>query len=215
LKSSNGSDTFPDIMNRGSSETGPVVYTVGHSNHDIEVFTGLVKDNGIESLVDVRSSPYSKYSAHFNKDKLEAYLGRQGIKYEYMGDRLGGMPSDESFYDGSGHVLYSRIAESEEFKEGVARLLEKIAQSRVALMCGEENPDECHRRLLIGRVLFERGVKVAHIRGDGRVQTEDELRREEENQNRQLSLFGDEGEDEWKSTRSVSQKKAQKNSSES
>ena len=178
-------------MSRGSSEIEPVVFTVGHSNHDIDVFTGLVKDNGIEFLVDVRSSPYSKYSAHFNKDELEPYLGRQGIGYEFMGDRLGGMPSDENFYDGAGHVLYSRIAGSEEFKDGVAWLLEKIAQSRVALMCGEEDPDECHRRLLIGRVLFERGVRVAHNRGDGRVQTDDELLRQEEHHNRQLSRFAD------------------------
>jgi len=53
-----------------------------------------------------------------------------------------------------------------------------IRDYRVVVMCSEENPAHCHRRLLVGSVLSEKAVQVQHIRGDGRLQTEDEVARE-------------------------------------
>jgi uncharacterized protein (DUF488 family) len=97
----------------------------------------------------------------------------------FLGKELGGRPESSEFYDAEGFVLYSRIAESPLFLEGIERLITGITTYRVALMCGEENPANCHRRLLVGRVLAKRGVSVRHIRGDGTVQDEDELAQEE------------------------------------
>lgn len=109
-----------------------------------------------------------------------------------MGRELGGRPQDSEFYDAEGFVLYSQIAESPLFLEGIDRLMKGIKTYRVAVMCGEENPANCHRRLLVGRVLAKRGVSVRHIRGDGTIQDEDELAREEyqsKGEQAQLSLF--------------------------
>ena len=108
-----------------------------------------------------------------------------------------------------------KVARRPEFLQGIRRLESELGVRRVAIMCSEENPAECHRRLLIGRVLAERGIGVDHIRGDGRVQSEDELAAEERRGDGQLSLFPEpEGDAEWKSTRSVSPRRQPRSSSE-
>lgn len=186
----------------------PEVFTVGHSNHDEAVFLDLLRGHGIKLLVDVRSSPYSKYTPHFSRDNLEISLEREGLRYLFLGDELGGRPQSLTYYDEAGYVLYGRLAKSKSFQAGIARLLDEARVERAVLMCGEEDPVGCHRRLLVGRVLVERGVSLVHIRGDGALQSEDELCRAEAETKRersmgQLSLFEFEEEPEWKSIRSV------------
>lgn len=185
------------------------VFTVGHSNVSQEAFVTLLKSHSIDVLVDVRSAPYSKYVPHFNGDALKQAVVRSGIKYLYLGGELGGRPRAREYYDEKGHVRYDLIAASPEFHEGIERLLRGIQEHRVALMCNEEDPHDCHRRLLVGRVLTERGVTVLHIRGDGRVQTEAELVEADRKgmlaEIQQEFSFAEREKPEWKSTRSVSQ----------
>ncbi|MBI4492218.1 MAG: DUF488 domain-containing protein [Chloroflexi bacterium] len=190
------------------SETHPRLASIGHSNQPLEQFLELLKAHRIEVLVDVRSQPYSKYAAQFNAEALKAAVLGAGMKYLYLGKELGGRPSGEAFYDAEGYVLYGQVAESALFLEGMRRLEQGARQYRVALMCSEEDPAGCHRRLLIGRVLAKRGMALDHIRGDGRVQTEAELVREEEEERRphsgQLTFLEDAPEAKaWKSIRSV------------
>lgn len=193
------------------------VFTVGHSNHPIGEFISLLKAHGIEVLADVRSQPYSKYVPQFNSNELKAALVSEGIKYVFMGKELGGHPTEPSYYDADGYVLYSRLAESPRFLEGISRLEKGIREYRVAIMCSEEDPSECHRRLLVGRVVVKRGFALSHIRGNGSVQTEDELLEEEMRRGLhyvQAGLFQAEEEVEWKSTRSVSRREQQQDSLE-
>ena len=201
----------------GPAAGSPVIYTVGHSNVSQEAFVALLKANCIDVLVDVRSSPYSKYVPHFNGDALKQAVTAVGIKYLYLGRELGGRPREQQFYDANGHVRYDRIAESPEFQEGIERLLRGIREHRVAVMCNEEDPHDCHRRLLVGRVLTERGVTVLHIRGDGRIQPEAELteagRKDAPADVQQEFAFAAREKPEWKSTRSVSQARQPKRSS--
>jgi len=124
---------------------------------------------------------------------------------------LAARPRGDAYYDSAGHVLYDKVVESPGFQEGVDRLEGGLRQYVVAALCAEEDPAGCHRRLLVGRVLGERGIAVDHIRGDGRVQTEAELAAAEPHSN-QLSLF-DEIEASWKSVPSVSPRKRQSSSS--
>ncbi len=184
-----------------------VVYTVGHSNVSAEAFVTLLKSHGIEVLVDVRSAPYSKYVPHFNRDVLKQAIVDAGLKYLYLGRELGGRPPGLHFYGSDGHVRYDLIAASPEFCQGIERLRRGIREHRVALMCNEEDPRECHRRLLVGRVLAEGGVTVLHIRGDGRVQSEAELAEAEGSNSasdvQQEFEFALREKPEWKSTRSV------------
>jgi uncharacterized protein (DUF488 family) len=201
----------------GTANGSLVIYTVGHSNVSQEAFIALLEQHGIEVLVDVRSAPYSKYVPHFNGDALKQAVVRAGVKYLYLGGELGGRPREREFYDTKGHVRYDLIAESPEFREGIERLLRGIQEHRVAIMCNEEDPHECHRRLLVGRVLTARGVAVRHIRGDGCVQAEADLaeaeRKEAPADVQQEFGFVTKEKPEWKSTRSVSQARPPKFSS--
>ena len=190
------------------------VYTVGHSNHDVDQVIGLLKLHQIQIVADVRSSPYSQWASQFNREPFERALAAHSIRYLFLGDRVGGRPKDGAFYDADGHVLYDRVAQSARFQGGISDLLESIRSRRVALFCSEEDPTQCHRRLLVGRVLTERGVDVRHIRGDGRIQSEQEIAEEEEFQQTggQMSLFEEEPAP-WRSTQSVSPRKAPPSSS--
>jgi uncharacterized protein (DUF488 family) len=191
------------------------IWTVGHSNHPPEFFCDLLARRRIEVVVDVRSSPYSRYASQFNREAIGPSLEGRAIQYVFLGDLLGGRAEDPRFYDDDGRVFYSRMAESPGFRRGIEQLLTRITQFRVAILCGEEDPTACHRRLLVGRVLQERGVSVMHIRADGRVQSEAELAAEEtfRKTKGQLSLFETEEPGEWKSTQSVSPKRAPPSSS--
>lgn len=190
------------------------VFSVGHSNHSIERFVSLLQRHGIDVVADVRSSPQSRYAPHFGREALVAALRREGIGYVFLGAELGGRPAADEFYDEEGHVLYGAVAETEQFGDGVRRLETGAVTHRVAMMCSEEDPTDCHRRLLVARVLCERGDDVLHIRGDGRIESEDELRALAESRDPQESLFG-EVEKPWRSTRSVSRRRAPVSSSSS
>jgi len=191
------------------------IWTVGHSNHPLEKFLDLLVQQRIAVLVDVRSSPYCRYATHFNKEAIAASLPARAIKYLFLGDLLGGRAEGEQFHDEQGRVLYDRVAQSAGFRQGIERLLRGLERHRVVLMCGEEDPTDCHRRVLVGRVLREGGVRVLHIRGDGRLQSEEEVARDAEfhKTKGQLSLFDLEETDQWKSTQSVLPRKAPRNSS--
>jgi uncharacterized protein (DUF488 family) len=191
------------------------IQTIGHSNHSAEHFLYLLKSHQIDVVVDTRSQPYSNYATHFDQSALKQSLTANGYQYLYLGRELGGRPEGDQYYDAKGRVLYHRVAESELFLQGLARLETGMQKFRIALLCAEENPAHCHRRLLITRVLIERGFHVDHIRGDGRLQSESDLARELDDSADQIPLFAETKDDTWKSIPSVSRKKPQPNSSRS
>jgi uncharacterized protein (DUF488 family) len=184
-------------------------FTVGHSNHEIEVWISLLRQHGIEVVVDVRSSPYSKYVPQFDRELMQRSLENAGIRYLYFGAELGGRPSNPDYYDAAGHVLYSRLRADDSFQAAIARLETGMERFRVALVCGEENPANCHRRLLIGRVLTGRGHTMLHVRGDGRLEPDEEVATEAHKPliDAQPALFAELDEDQWRSTASVLPKK--------
>jgi uncharacterized protein (DUF488 family) len=190
-----------------------MLFTIGHSNHPLEHFLALLRESGVEVLADVRSSPFSKYSPHFNRENLREAVAAAGMTYLFLGEELGGRPVGDEFYDSAGHVLYNVVATAPFFRRGIDRLTTGIRRYRVALMCSEEDPAICHRQLLVGRVLTEQGVVVRHVRGDGRVQDDAEVRAGDEDS--QPSLFPDAEDESWKSIRSVLRKSPQRNSSAS
>jgi len=190
------------------------MYTIGHSSHAAEHFAGLLAEHRIEVLVDTRSAPYSKYSPQFDREPLRELVTAAGVKYLYLGDVVGGRPKNESHYDERGRALYGRMGKDEEFLAGIARLERGADEFRVALLCSEEDPAHCHRRLLIGRVLVERGAELLHIRGDGGLHDEAQVVKDSGKRlaEAQPALFADLDEDQWRSTASVS-RRAQPSSS--
>ena len=190
-------------------------FTLGHSNHTIEAWLALVRQHTLEVVVDVRSAPYSKYASQFDQVPLRRTLEGAGVKYLFLGAELGGRPADPAYYDAEGRVLYGRLHEDPHFESGIARLESGIGRFRVAVLCGEEDPAHCHRRLLVGRVLLERGHTMLHIRGDGRIEREEEVAAASGKSfvDPQGELFAEIEEDKWRSTASVLPKRAPASSS--
>jgi uncharacterized protein (DUF488 family) len=148
------------------------LYTVGHSNHSIEKFIGLLTANGITAVADVRSRPFSRRHPQFNKERLAAALTEHGIAYVFLGKELGARSEDPSCYE-NGKVQYPRLAATPAFKAGIERVLAGAAKFRLALMCAEKEPLDCHRTLLVSRALESVGVSIAHILADASLEPQE------------------------------------------
>lgn len=185
-------------------EPTPLLWTIGHSNHDLDRFAELLLDNRIDFLVDVRSYPYSRFAPHFNREELHAAIGARGVGYLFLGETLGGRPSDDRHYDVEGHALYGPMASEPAFQSATARVLRGASEHRLALMCSCGQPHDCHRRLLIGKVLCDQGAELRHILPDGQLQSE--RRVDLDADGRQHSLFGEDVQL-WRSAQSVSHKR--------
>ncbi|HEY6733645.1 MAG TPA: DUF488 domain-containing protein [Roseiarcus sp.] len=148
------------------------LYTVGHSNHSIEKFICLLTANGITAVADVRSRPFIRRHPQFNKERLASALTQPGIAYVFLGKELGARSEDPSCYE-NGKVQYPRLAATAAFKAGIERVLAGAAKFRLALMCAEMEPLDCHRTLLVSRALESAGASLAHILADGSVESQE------------------------------------------
>lgn len=148
-----------------------MIYTIGHSNYPIEHFVALLQQHGIQALADVRSNPYSRFNPQFNREKLQASLATVSIRYVFLGEELGARSKDPSVYDEEGRVSYTKLAQTPLFRQGIARLETGMQQLRIAIMCAERNPLECHRTILVARELEKTGIPVTHILHDGTLES--------------------------------------------
>ncbi|WP_254438900.1 DUF488 domain-containing protein [Ruegeria arenilitoris] len=126
----------------------------------------LLSKNHISAVADVRSSPYSRHAPQFNTDALKSALKENGVAYVFLGKELGARSEDESCYIDN-VVSYQKLAKTSLFLSGIRRVEDGSQRYRVALMCSERDPTECHRTILVSRILQERGAQVSHILGDG------------------------------------------------
>lgn len=147
------------------------IYSIGHSTHSIDIFVALLKEARIAAIADVRSTPYSRWRPQFNRDILRNSLAEYGIAYVFLGTELGGRGTDDSARDEHGRVQYQYIAESAAFREGMRRVRAGSERMRLALMCAESEPLDCHRGILISRLLVAQGTRVLHIHADGHLET--------------------------------------------
>lgn len=171
--------------------TDTTIYSIGHGNKRIEDFIEELKSFNIFFLLDIRSKPYSKWSPHFNQNKLESELEKNKIKYVYVGDTLGGLPDDRTCYDYNGKVVYDYIKEKDFFKEGLKRLTTANEKHiRIAIMCSESNPSECHRSKLIGQELSKQKISIKHIVSKFKFKSQELVMAELTNGNGLVDLFG-------------------------
>jgi uncharacterized protein (DUF488 family) len=144
------------------------IYTIGYGHRCFGDFVSLLDQYGVRYVLDVRSSPFSKYQPDFTRDRLKALLRSEGITYGFFGDLMGGRPNNPTCYVG-GIVAYDACRETSDFKRGVARLTEAVAKGHVvALMCSEVKPQDCHRSKMIGVGLDAEGFIVIHIDENGK-----------------------------------------------
>ena len=149
-----------------SADNTQPVFTIGHSNLEIAKFVALLKQHGAQAVADVRSSPYSQYNPQFNRELLQKSLQEHGIAYVFLGQELGARRSEPECYR-EGRADYDLITQAPAFKRGIERVIQGAAKMRVALMCAEKDPIDCHRCILVTPHLRQQGLQVSHILSDG------------------------------------------------
>jgi len=146
------------------TESSHILYTIGHGARKAEDFLALLKQYGIRYLADVRSKPYSRFHPQFSQAALRKFLEENGIRYVFMGDELGGRPSDPSCYDDKGNIDYNCIRTKEYYRNGISRLRAALEKDlRLAIMCSERDPAMCHRTRLVAETMAHEGFKILHI----------------------------------------------------
>lgn len=164
------------------------VLTIGHSALPYERFLKLLRHAKVSAIADVRTLPFSRRFPQFNRDDLREELHRDGVSYVFLGKELGGRPRERSFYC-EGVADYEKMAQTSEFKKGLDRVIDGAKRFRIALMCSERDPLDCHRCLLVSRALARRGVRVSHILDDQRIVSQIEI------EDRLLELAGGNNDD--------------------
>jgi uncharacterized protein (DUF488 family) len=149
-------------------------WTFGHSTQSYEKFSSLLKTFDITAVADVRTSPYSRHLPHFNREDLKNSLKGDNIAYVFMGKELGGRPADSNLFV-NGVANYERMSQTSLYKNGIERIVSGASEHRIALVCSEAHPLDCHRCLLVGRSLLESNHEIDHILPNGTVQTQNQI----------------------------------------
>lgn len=145
------------------------IFTIGHSTRTTREFIKILKSFGIETLVDVRHYPGSRYCPQFGKARLKRNLLRNGIEYIHL-ESLGGRRravKDSKLNLGWRSLQfrgYADYMQTKEFSIGLKELLSISKNSKVCIMCSEAVPWRCHRSM-IGDALLVRKYKVQDIMG--------------------------------------------------
>ena len=148
------------------------IYTIGHSTHEIRNCISLLKRHRINAVADVRSVPYSRHYPQFNRENLIDSLRVHGIEYVFLGKELGARTDNPECYE-NGRVKYRLLAGTKLFREGIEWIRKDSKHRKIALMCAEKDPLDCHRTILVARELVKVGLDIAHILADGRVERHD------------------------------------------
>lgn len=152
-----------------------LIYTIGHSRHNIDNFIELLKRNDINCICDVRSMPYSKFAEQFNQNNLKDELKKNNIEYLFFGDEFGARRKEPDLYT-NGKVDFEKVAHDAKFINGIKRIEKGIRKGyKIALMCAEKDPIECHRTILVARNLDLNGFEVNHILDDGSIINQKEI----------------------------------------
>ena len=150
------------------------IFTVGHSNHSVEKFLNLLKRSGVSAIADVRSSPFSRRSPHFNQSSLRKSLASEGVSYVFLGEELGARSKNPECYVEC-KARYELIAATEEFAMGLDRILKGVNHHQIALMCAEQDPITCHRAILVCKHLKDAGLDIQHILKTGDLESHEHL----------------------------------------
>lgn len=150
------------------ADTAVEILTIGHSTLPYERFLALLQRASVTAVADVRTAPFSRHFPHFNRETLRDELRQDNVAYVFLGEELGGRPKAERFFC-NGVADYEKMARTKDFERGLERVIEGAKKYRIAMMCSEHDPLDCHRCLLVGRALHERGIVVRHILSSGEI----------------------------------------------
>jgi uncharacterized protein (DUF488 family) len=157
----------------------PVIYTVGHSTHPSVFFLELIKIAEINCIVDVRSVPMSTYNPQYNQDAFKIFLKDNHIIYLHFAEEFGARQTDYGLLDDEGKLDFEKVRKTKLFNQGLKRIWQGIDKGfRIALMCSESEPLNCHRFSMISIGLENDGFEVKHILKDKSIKTNLDLEKE-------------------------------------
>jgi uncharacterized protein (DUF488 family) len=148
-------------------EGAPTIHTIGHGTAAFAAVAEVLAAHGVATIVDVRSQPYSRHAPEFSRPMLEGLAAASGFGYRWMGDALGGRPTDPALLHGDGTPDDAAMRRSPRFRAALADLAALAAGGRVAILCAEESPEHCHRARVIAPALGDMGLHVVHLLHDG------------------------------------------------
>lgn len=152
------------------------IYTVGHTKHSIEAFVELIRAYRINCIVDVRSTPFSKYTPQFNENNLKLDLNKRGIYYIQMGKEFGARRINKNLYTPEGYLDFEKTRQDNEFLNGIERIKQGCNKGfKIALMCTEKDPFDCHRTIMVSKGLKDNGFKINHILPNKEVQSQERI----------------------------------------
>lgn len=153
-----------------------ILYTIGHSQHKIEYFLEMLRLHGVNYILDVRSIPYSQFASEYNRENINATLDSVGIQYAFMGNYFGARQEDRSLYTNDGYLDFEKTRKSAQFQLGFHNVIKGVySGNKIALMCTEKDPIECHRAIMVARTFYEAGIDVQHILQNNELQSHAEL----------------------------------------
>lgn len=146
------------------------LYTVGHGDRTLDELLELLKQNGVEILVDVRARSADEEHPNFHRDHLRHACERSGLEYHWAGHHLGGRRRARA---GSRHTAiiderlrgFADFMDTEDFKIGLRQLFGLNEHGVTALLCVERYPQKCHRAMIADALLLK-GVSVVHLIDD-------------------------------------------------
>ena len=165
-----------DTVSVPDSQTYRPLFTVGHSNLDFLQLLKLLKDQSVNLLIDVRSQPRSGRFPQFSQPGFDKMIEDARIGYLFLGEELGGRPDDADAYRQDGVVDYRARRKSYAFHAGIERVLNALHHASCALLCAEEDPQECHRFLMICPELVRMGIRPLHIRKGSRIESQEDAK---------------------------------------
>ena len=152
------------------------LFTIGHSQHNVEYFISMLKKYNINYVLDVRSIPYSKYAEQYDRQNIEKYMSYNGIRYSFMGKFFGARPKEKELYCAEGYLDFEKVRKSERFLKGFKNVMLGLQQGyNIVLMCTEKDPFDCHRAIMVSRAFELAKVEVNHILADGNLQHQNKL----------------------------------------
>lgn len=158
------------------------IYTIGYTAFQMKEFIFMLKLFNINCLIDVRSSPYSKNYPDYNKNSLEKILDIYNILYRNYKYEFGARQTDKSFYteyEDFSYVDFSKFTISKQFNIGVNNLEQGLNSGyNICLMCAETDPADCHRSIMIGRGLKDRGFDVKHILKSKNIKSQSDIEKD-------------------------------------
>lgn len=152
------------------------IYTIGHSNYPVEKLIDMLKHYNINTVVDIRGTPYSKYNVQYNKETIAETLKEAGFIYIYMAKEFAAQRENKISYTKEGYSDFEKVITEREFLSGIERLKAGCEKGyNIALLGAMQDPIRCHRSILVGKALREHKFNVKHILDDYSIASQEEI----------------------------------------